>query len=282
MTKTKAKLSPSALRNQTAIITGASSGVGEACARHFAAAGAQVVLAARTKSTLEALAQELGDKSLAVPCDVSKKEDCQRLLDTAIEHFGSINILVNNAGFNARGDLEDISIEDMERVIDVNLKAPMRLSRMALPHLKSLDTACIINIASLAGRFPLEGEAPYSASKFGLRAFSLALAEELSDSAVKVCLVSPGPIETGFILEDIEEVPDLVFSQPMSTADDIAEAVLASAMDGKRERAIPAASGVLATAGYLLPGLRRALKPMLEAQGKRTKARYLKQPGSEA
>ena len=259
--------------NKTIIVTGASSGVGEACARQFVQAGGKVVLAARTKTNLDKLAKELGDQALAVPCDVAKTGDCETLIQQALDHFGSIDVLVNNAGYNARGNVEDVRLEQMEQVIEVNLKAPMRLSKLALPHLKKSGGA-IINVASLAGRFPLDGEAAYSSSKFGLRAFSLAMAEELADTGVSVSIVSPGPIETGFILEDIDEVPDLVFSQPMSTADEVAASVLECAKDGKRERAIPAASGVLATAGYLLPGLRKALKPVLEAQGKRAKAKY--------
>lgn len=233
------------------------------------------MLAARSEKTLRVLAQELGQNALAVPCDVSQTQDCERLIDETLKTFGRIDVLVNNAGFNARGELQDVSIEDIEQVIEVNLKAPMRLTRMVLPHMQNAGRGCVINVASLAGRFPLDGEASYSASKFGLRAFSLALAEELRESTLNVCLVSPGPIDTGFIMSDIEEVPDLVFSQPMSSAQDIAQSIMFCALDGKRERAVPAASGMLATAGYLLPGLRRALKPALEAQGKRSKAKYL-------
>lgn len=261
--------------NYTVIVTGASSGVGEACARQFIAAGANVVLAARSIGALEGLARQLGSRAKAVACDVSSREECEGLIEQTLMHFGSLDVLVNNAGFNARGAVEELSLEDMERIIDVNLKAPMRLTRLALPYLRDSAHGRVINIASLAGRFPLDHEASYSASKFGLRAFSLALAEELADSNIRVCLVSPGPIETGFILGEIEDVPNLVFSQPMSTADEIATAVLDSARDGKRERAIPAASGVLATAAYLMPGLRKALRPVLEAKGKRSKERYL-------
>lgn len=259
--------------NKTVIITGASSGVGEACARQFVLAGANVVLAARTEAALRTLAEHLGPQALAVPCDVTSKEDCTRLIERALEHFSSIDVLVNNAGYNTRGNVEDVALDQMEQVLEVNLKAPIRLSKLALPHLRKSGGA-IVNVASLAGRFPLEGEATYSSSKFGLRAFSLALAEELADSPVTVSLVSPGPIETGFIMDAIDEVPDLVFSQPMSTANEVAERVLLCAEDGKRERAIPAPSGILATAGYLMPALRKALKPVLEAQGKRSKAKY--------
>ena len=261
--------------NQVVIITGASAGVGEACARQFAKAGATVVLAARSIKELNELAQELGHGAMAVKTDVAKLEDCKALIDKTVEQFGRIDVLVNNAGYHERGDVAEADLAGLDQTIDVNLKGPIRLSKLALPYLLKAPQGAIINVASLAGRFPLEGEATYSCSKFGLRAFSLALAEELNETAVTVSLVSPGPIDTAFIMDHIEDVPDMVFSQPMSTADEIAAAILQCAMDGKRERAIPAFSGVLATAGYLLPGLRKVLKPALLAKGAKEKKRYL-------
>jgi short-subunit dehydrogenase len=261
--------------NQVVIITGASAGVGEACARQFAQEGATVVLAARSIKELNELAQELGHGAMAVQTDVAKLEDCKALIDKTAEQFGRIDVLVNNAGYHERGDVAEADLAGLDQTIDVNLKGPIRLSKLALPYLLKAPQGAIINVASLAGRFPLEGEATYSCSKFGLRAFSLALAEELNETAVTVSLVSPGPIDTAFIMDHIEDVPDMVFSQPMSTADEIAAAILQCAMDGKRERAIPAFSGVLATAGYLLPGLRKVLKPALLAKGAKEKKRYL-------
>lgn len=263
-------------KDKVVIVTGASSGVGEACAKQFAAEGAKVVLAARSAEALKTLALSIGQGSLAIATDVADLNACKTLIDQTIAAFGKIDILVNNAGYHARGDVAECSLEGLDQTIDVNLKGPIRLSHLALPHLLKAPHGSIVNVASLAGRFPLDGEAAYSSSKFGLRAFSLALAEELHETAVTVSLVSPGPIDTGFIMDHIEDVPDIVFSQPMSTADEIAEAILRSALDGRRERAIPAASGLLATAGYLMPGLRRVLKPLLNAQGKKAKAKFLK------
>jgi len=256
------------------VVTGASSGVGEACAKLFSSLGAKVVLAARTVSDLERVASGLPNEALVCPTDVADSASCQQLIDKTMAQFGHLDILVNNAGFNSRGEVIDMSLDAMERIIDINLKAPMRLSRLALPHLLKANQASIVNVASLAGRFPLDGEASYSASKFGLRAFSLALAEELDETAITVSLVSPGPIKTGFIMDEIDEVPDLVFSQPMSSAEQVAQAVKDSVVDGKRERAIPVSSGILATTAYLMPGLRKGLRPVLEAKGRKIKAKY--------
>lgn len=261
-------------QDRTVIVTGASSGVGEAAARLFAAEGARVVLAARSTEALERIAGEIGDNALAVPADLSRREDCERLIDTAVTQHGGIDILVNNAGFNRRGPVESVSLDAMEQILNVNLVAPLRLCKLALPHLEKARRGAIVNVASLAGRIPLDDEATYSATKFGLRAFSFALAEELQKTSVTVSVVSPGPISTGFILSDIDEVPNLVFSQPMSSAEEVARVILDCAHDGRREQAMPMLSGLLANVGYLAPTVRQFLKPMLEAKGRRAKARF--------
>ena len=113
--------------------------------------------------------------------------------------------------------------------------APLLLTRAALPYLRRRGAGAVVNVASLAGRVPLPHEATYSAAKFGLRAFSFALAEELASTKIRISVVSPGPVETGFILTDLEHVPDLVFSQPMSTAEEIAALVVEAARGGARE-----------------------------------------------
>jgi len=263
---------------KTAVITGASSGIGESCARKFVAEGARVVLAARSAEPLGRLVEELGSHvAHAVPTDVSGRAACERLVSETTSRFGGVDILVNNAAFNSRGPVEDLPIDAMLQILHVNLRGPMMLTKLVLPIMRSQDSGTIVNVASLAGRFPLEDEATYSATKFALRVFSFALAEELRGTNVRVSVVSPGPVETGFIMDEgvIDEVPALVFSQPMSTADEIADLVLASAADGARERTKPAFSAKLATMGYLFPGLRRALIPVLERKGRAAKKKYL-------
>ncbi|MEM7137584.1 MAG: SDR family oxidoreductase [Myxococcota bacterium] len=262
-------------QGQVAVITGASAGIGESCARKMVAEGAKVVLAARGAEALERLAAELGhDVAHAAPTDVADQGSCERLLEEAKSKFGPVDVLVNNAGFNSRGALKDVPVEEMLQVLDVNLRGPMLLTRLALPDMLSRGSGSIVGVASLAGRIPLEDEASYSATKFGLRAFSFALADELRDTGVKVSVVSPGPVETGFIIDSIDEVPDIVFSQPMSTADEIADMVLDCAIDGRRERVKPVMGARLATLGYLMPAMRRVLKPRLEAKGRKEKEKY--------
>lgn len=262
--------------NKTVVITGASSGIGQAAARQFAGEGARVVLAARSKERLEAVARNIGgeERALAVPADVADLEQASALLEKAEKHFGAIHILVNNAGCNFRGAVETKQPSELIRIVDLNLRTPIALCRFVLPYMRRAGHGAIINVASLAGRIPLADEATYSATKFGLRAFTFALAEELKGTGITVSAVSPGPVDTGFIMSEIDEVPDIVFSQHISSAQDIAALILDCADDGRPERAVPKLGAYLATAGYLFPWLRQVLKPLMERKGRAKKAIY--------
>lgn len=260
-------------KDKSVIITGASEGVGAAAARKFANAGANLMLVARSKKNLEAVAEELRDRSRVeiFAMDVSDAETCVDLFKKTEFEFGRVDVLVNNAGCHARGSVEDVPADDLGRVIDVNLRAPIVLTRLALPYLREAGGGAIINVASIAGRTPVPGSATYSASKFGLRIFTFALAEELRGTNIRVAAISPGPIDTGFIMADIDNTPAMTFSQPMSTADEVAQAILDLCGNKQRELAMPKSSGVLSTLGYLLPWLWRVLRPSLERKGQRAK-----------
>ena len=259
--------------NKTVIITGGSEGVGAAAARKFAAAGANLMLVARSRKNLDAIAAELREQTRVevYAMDVSEAEDCVNLFKKTEYEFGRVDVLVNNAGFHERGAVESVAADDLGRMIDVNLRAPIVLTRLALPHLREAGGGAIVNVASLAGRTPVPGSATYSASKFGLRAFTFALAEELRDTRIKLAVVSPGPIDTGFIMSDIDNVSDITFSQPISTADEVAQAILDLCGNQQREVSMPRISGLLTTLSYLLPWLGRAMKPTLERRGQKVK-----------
>jgi short-subunit dehydrogenase len=260
-------------KNKTVIITGGSEGVGAATARAFARAGANLVLVARTRRKLELIAEELRaiTKVEIVVMDVSDAVACVNLFKKAQFEFDNVHILVNNAGFHQRGPLEALPAEDLGKMIDVNLKAPIMLSRLAIPYLREAGEGAIINVASLAGRTPVPGAATYSASKFGLRAFTFALAEELRDANIKLAAVSPGPIDTGSIMASIDRVTDLTLSQPLSTADEVATEILRLCGNAKRERSMPPISGFLTTLTYLVPGIGRLMRPHLEKKGRSVK-----------
>lgn len=261
-------------KDKTVVITGGSEGVGAAAARKFAAAGAKLVLIARGKKKLDKIADELRPITdlRVVAMDVADPDACANIFKLAEFEFGAIHVLVNNAGYHQRGRVGDISAEDLGRMIDVNLKAPIMLSRLALPYLlKAEGGGAIINVASLAGRLPVAGAATYSASKFGLRVFTFALGEELRGTGIKLAAVSPGPIDTGFIMSNIDSVADITFSQPLSTSEEVADEIMALCMNDKRERSMPPISGGLTMLSYLFPWLGRKLQPVMDSRGRKIK-----------
>ena len=263
-------------RDKTVVVTGASLGVGAAAAREFAKTGANLVLVARGLEGLEKIAQELSAQTevMISALDVTDYVACQRMLDSAHDRFGRIDVLVNNAGYHKRGPIESLDPEEIPRMVEVNLSAPLFLARLILPYLERAGGGAIVNVASLAGMAPVPGAATYSATKFGLRAFSFALAEELADKNITVSLVSPGPIDTRFIMDNLDEVTDITGSQPMSPAQQVGAAIVAAAANESTEIAMPKSSGILATIAYLSPSLARRLRPKLQAKGARIKAQY--------
>jgi short-subunit dehydrogenase len=263
------------LNDKTVIITGGSEGVGAATARLFADAGANLMLVARNKKNLETIAEELRDRTRVevFAMDVSDAEACVDVFKKAAFEFGGVDILINNAGYHKRGIVEDVEASELGKMIDVNLKAPIILSRIALPYLREGDSGAIVNVGSLAGRAPIPGSAAYAASKAGLRSFTYALGIELAETNIQLAVVSPGPIDTGFIMTDIDATSDLTFSQPISTANEVAQAVLDLCSNGQREQSMPRLSGLLTTVMYLFPWLGPKIRPALERKGARVKAR---------
>lgn len=257
---------------KVALITGASSGVGLSFAKRLSAAGASVALVARQLAGLEAAARQLPSTRVALfPLDVGDRESLLALPKRVAEHFGGIDLVVNNAGVNHRGAFQARSAANVAQILDVNLVAPLLLTHAALPFLSR--GGAVINVASLAGKVPVPHEATYSATKAGLRAFSRALDHELQ--SVRVLTVCPGPIQTPFLAE-IDAVPNMVFSQPISTADEVAEAALNALAQNRTEVDVPSLSGKLATLGYLFPALMRAAAPLMELRGAMNKRKYLR------
>ena len=265
-------------KDKTVIITVGSEGVGAAAARMFAEAGANLLLVARNKKNLEAIAEELRDKTRVeiFAMDVSDADACVDLFKKANFEFGRIDVLVNNAGYHQRGPFTTVDANDLGKMIDVNLKAPIVLTRLALPYMED-EGGAIINVGSLAGKTPVPNSATYAASKAGLRSLTYSLSDELVDTGIKVAVVQPGPIDTGFIMSDIDKVSDITFSQPISTADEVAQTILDLCGNNQVEISMPRLSGVLTTASYLMPWLGRMIRPMLERKGANVKARLKQQ-----
>ncbi len=190
------------LAEQVIIITGASSGIGGATARRLARGGARLVLGARRAEPLMALARELdpaGTRVLAVPADVTVEADRRRLVDTALERFGRIDALVNNAGYGTRGPLERVPVELIRRNFETNLFSLIALTQLVAPHLRGQGSGRIVNIGSVAGRIARPLSAVYDSTKHALEAVTDGLRGELAPFGVQVVLVRPGFILTEFV-----------------------------------------------------------------------------------
>ncbi len=264
-------------QNKVVIITGASAGVGAETARAFAAQGAKLVLLARGQQALTDMTNELKTITdvLNFSLDVCDTEGYKKILEAVEQHFGAIHILVNNAGYHKRGNVEKNDATELAKMVNVNLSAPIALSALTLPYIQKQQTGAIVNVGSLAGRTPLQGAATYAATKAGLRAFTYSLADEVSQPNIHIGLVSPGPIDTGFIMSEIAQVEDIVFSQPMSSANQVAQAILNVAAGKSIEISLPKNSGRLTMISYLFPWLRRKLRPALYEKGKKAKEKYI-------
>jgi short-subunit dehydrogenase len=263
-------------QNKVVIITGASAGVGAETARAFAKHGAKLVLIARGQKALTEISNELSRITdvLSFAADVCATDAYEKILIEAENHFGDIHILINNAGYHKRGDVEKNDPRDLAKMVEVNLSAPIALSALTLPYIQKHKNGAIVNVGSLAGRAPLQGAATYSATKAGLRAFTYALADEVDEPNIHIGLVSPGPIDTGFIMSEIDDVEDIVFSQEMSSAQQVAQAILDVAAGKSIEISLPKSGGRLTMLSYLFPWLRRKVRPALYKKGRKEKEKY--------
>jgi NADP-dependent 3-hydroxy acid dehydrogenase YdfG len=217
------------LSDKVTIITGASSGMGAAMARRFAACGSRVVLAARRVDRLEALADEIaqaGGTALAVPCDVKDWQQVQSLANRAVEHFGQIDVMVNNAGFGYLRTFAKTPIERIEAQIDVNFKGVCYGCKAVLPHMIERRSGHIINIGSVGSARHYAMFAVYVGAKHAVLGFSRSLYEEVREFGIRVNVLCPGATNTEFMqVAGFREVPWP--TDGMIQATDIAELALA-------------------------------------------------------
>ena len=216
------------LNEKTAVITGASRGIGAAAAIRLEAAGANVVLLARSGNDIEALAKKLGDKAHAIICDVSVWSDVEQAIQQAEQRFGSIDILVNNAGvIDPVARIEDANPEAWSQVVDINLKGPFYATRAALPYMKGKG-GVIVNISSGAATNALEGWSHYCATKAGLLSLTTCVHKECAADGIRCVGLSPGTVATNMqkviSASEINPVSQLNWSQHIS-AEIVGEAV---------------------------------------------------------
>jgi len=204
----------STIEGKVVVITGASSGLGEATARLLCAQGACVALGARRFDRIRALAEELqakGGKAIAIAMDVTHCDQVKGLVEAAIQAFGRIDVMINNAGLMPNSPLERLKIDDWNRMIDVNIKGVLYGIAAALPHMKKQKSGHIVNVSSVAGLKVRPGNAVYAATKHAVRALSEGLRLEVKPYNIRTTIVSPGAVDT--------ELPDSV------TEPDVAEGV---------------------------------------------------------
>ena len=228
-------------QNKVVVITGASSGIGEASAVEFAKNGANVILIGRRKEKLIEVENEISKhkvSTLVCVCDVSNKLQVQEMSKQVLEKFGRIDILVNNAGFAIYGKVSDLEIEEMESQIATNYFGMVYCIKNFLPIMLEQDSGHIVNVASVAASFGLPGLASYSASKFAMLGFSEGLQHELKGTDVHVTVVSPIMVRTNFFdHSSFESMPK--FSPTSLSAKDVAKAVLKAANSSRLEIIVP-------------------------------------------
>jgi short-subunit dehydrogenase len=204
------------LDQRTVIVTGASSGIGEAVVRRLVARGANVVLFARRAARLQALAAEVdpaGERTLAVAGDIAVEADRERLVTRAVERFGGVYALVNNAGYGQRGPVESVPLEKVRANFETNVFALLGLTQAVVPHLRQAGGGRVVNVGSVAGRIARPLTAVYDATKHAVEAFTDGLRGELKPFGIPVSLVRPG-----FILTEFVEAADRVSKDEVQAA----------------------------------------------------------------
>lgn len=242
------------MSGRTVIVTGASSGIGAATARRFGRAGDRVVLVARRAERLHQLATEIHD-SLVVPADLTRREDIARIVEAALARYGTIDVLVNNAGLGRYDWLERLPEDEILTQIEMNLIAPILLTRAVLPVMQAQGRGVIINVGSVAGKIATPTTTIYNASKFGLEGFSEALRREVRPQGIHVCVVAPGPVSGTEFSARRKPNPIRVTGPRWLRTNTVrvAEAIVGLADRPRPRRVLPWPYGVLIALNTVLP-----------------------------
>ena len=226
------------LAGQVALVTGASAGIGAAISRRFLAEGADLVVVARREDRLRAIAEEArrdGKRCVFVTGDVREEATAVHAVRRALDEFGRLDIVVNNAGIGIYGDLVNASVSDYDAMMDTNMRSTFLFTRHAVPVLLERGAGIIINVSSMAGVMGFPGEAAYCASKFAQVGFTQALDRELRPHGIKVGVVCPGGVKTEFAL-GAGRTEEGVAASGMLEAEDVAAAVLLMATQSAHSR----------------------------------------------
>jgi 3-oxoacyl-[acyl-carrier protein] reductase len=211
------------LNGKVALVTGAGRGIGKAIAISLAKSGCRVILVARTREQLDAVQETIrtnGGEAVAISTDLTRDDEIERLVEESSKHWGSVDILINNAGWGKRAPVIRANVEDWEKTMRVNLRAPMILAQKLLPAMLAKGEGAVINIGSVSGKTGEANGAAYSASKFGLIGFTQSLYDEVREHGIKVSVILPGFVDTPLIPPNRQ-----LDRSKMIQADDIALAV---------------------------------------------------------
>src|SRR5262245_34128588 len=263
------------------VVTGASMGIGESVAREFAAHGASVVLVARNAQRLEAARARVGGNAIAVPCDVTRCEELERVLATTLTRFGRIDVWVNNAGHGLMDSVAQMDLAECRRMFDTNLFAVIQAMQLVAPVMQKQGSGAIINISSVAGYIAVPYMAAYGATKRALNAITRGARMELEKSGVRVINVCPGYIATDFAMNAVkgkERYRLGVAARTGITPDQVARAVLRAYQKNKREIVVPWKDRIFIALYQLAPGIvegmmRRMLRPADEVIAEAVAAR---------
>lgn len=228
------------LTGKVAVVTGASAGIGEECARALAAEGAQLVLTARRQERLEVLASEiqaLGAKAFIVAGDAREEDTARRTVATAVESAGRIDILLNNAGIGNYKDLVETTAEEYDELMDTNMRSTFLFTRHAVPVMLAQGEGTILMLSSMAGIYGFAGEAVYCATKFAQIGFAQALDKELRTRGIKVGVICPGGVKTEFAIGQ-GRTEERVAQSAMLEPKDVAAAVLLACTQSSGSRII--------------------------------------------
>ena len=230
-------------------------GIGEAIARHFAAHGAKLALAARSLDKLEAVAQSLPTESIALRADVSRPEEIRASVARTIEHFGRLDILVNNAGVGMYAAVADMQPEQFERLVATNWLGPVHAIQAVVPQMRKQGGGTIVNISSVAGKVAIPWMGAYCSTKFALNALSNSLRMELRPDHIHVVSVCPGRVKTPFTQNAYKDFATRPLYPGGISAERVARAVLRAIHRKKREIVVPADNRLFGWFHGILPGL---------------------------
>jgi short-subunit dehydrogenase len=262
----------------TALVTGASSGIGRLLSKRLAAEGARVALVARRVEELEALAAEIragGGDALVLPCDVGDRPSIERTCAEVVERWGGVDLLVNNAGYGAHRTLLEWDYDDIERMTRVNYLGSVLFTKLLLPGMVERKKGWVVFVASMAGHVGTPEEAPYAATKFALRGLAEALSIEVEDAGVHVLTVCPGVIRTPFFDQEmLARMPPAALKR-FVPVEGMVDAMLKALARGQHHLTYPRSLAVAFVVKALAPTFfrgqvkRSTIDALNEAKGKR-------------